>query len=159
MMNLALNISLTDEQYNDLMLKTHDKLFESEEFVQELSKVILAGMGEYLKNNPSELRKALGFSENYYSMNSEQQNNRKLMTRVIHQAADGYCTEISDNVKIALQDILKKTDLATIMETVLAKAILKGMSSGLTEHLEAVDNIIGINSHEIEQLKSILNLN
>lgn len=159
MMNLALNIQLTDEQYAELMSKTHDKLFESEDFIKELSHIVLTQIGQYLKDHPSEIKKALGISENYYGMNEAQRTNRELMSKVIKGASEEYSEEISDAVKIALQNILKQTDLSSIIEAVLSKAILKGMSSGLTEYLGNRDMAFAEISGEVHNLKQHLGLN
>ena len=157
MMNLALNISLTDEQYNDLMTKTHEKLYLSHEFVNELSKVILTQTGDYLKNHPDEIKKALGISVPHWERNAVQNENKRLMTDVIKKAAEDYSTEISDNVEIALKNVLQQTDLTSIIQTVLSNAILKGMSSGLNDYLMHQSDAFSGLANEVETLKSRLN--
>lgn len=159
MMNLALNISLTDEQYNELMSKTHDKLFESEEFINELTHVILSQIGQYLHDHPDEIRQALGITVSYYNRNATQVANNALMTKIIQKASDEYSGEISDNVKLTIKEIMKSTNLSDIIEAVLSKAILAGMSSGLTEHLNTVNTGLGTITYEVEQLKSRLGVN
>ena len=159
MMNLALNISLTDEQYEELMSKTHDKIFESEEFVQELSKVILTSIGKYLSDRPGEIKDALGISIPHYSANRQQKENKALMQKVISQAASEYSSEISEAVKITLKNVLKETNIGDIIENVISKAILNAMTSGLTEYLHGIDNSIMVSSQEISELKNRLSLN
>lgn len=154
MMNLALNISLTDEQYNELMSKTHSTLYESEEFVKELSNVILTNIGQYLRDHPSEIKEALGISIPYYNSNKTQLENKKLMELVIKQAASDYSKEISEAVKDTIKSVLSKTNMTDIITEVVSKAILKGLCSGMNDHIEAIYNTQMITQADIDNLKS-----
>ena len=157
MMNLALNVQLTDEQYADLMKTSYEKIFESQDFLQELSKVVATEIGSYLQKNPSIIKESLGINIGWYESNKEREENRKLLTKVIMDASTGVSSEISDAVKDTIKDILRKTDMQNIIETVITRAILTGMGSGMREHFEAVNNVfMGVNS-DITDLKNRLN--
>ena len=157
MMNLALNVQLTDEQYAELMKTSYEKIFESQDFLQELSKVVATEIGSYLQKNPSIIKESLGINVGWYESNKEREENRKLLTKVIMDASTGVSSEISDAVKDTIKDILRKTDMQNIIETVITRAILTGMGSGIREHFEAVNNVfMGVNS-DIDDLKNRLN--
>lgn len=156
MMNLALNVQLTDEQYAELMKTSYEKIFESQDFLQELSKVVATEIGSYLQKNPSIIKESLGINIGWYDSNKEREENRRLLTKVITDASEGVSSEISDAVKDAIKDILRKANMQNIIETVLTRAILAGMGSGMNDHFEAVNRTLMGFGTELTDLKNRL---
>ena len=100
-------------------------LCEDEVLMNEISRVILTHIGEYLRTHPSEIKETLGIGVSYhYQPIAEQLANKKLMNVFIkHVSTD-----------IAFQGILNRTDLTKIVESVIASSALQGLRYGRNDY-------------------------
>lgn len=127
-MELMLKIDLTEEQYNDLMQKSYDKIFDDEEFADVLKKIIADNMGEYLKTHPEIVKKILVGEDDYYTRN---QKSTKLGKMIVEEAVKEYSSDISEETKCAIKQILKTVNLSDLLWSVITQAVQKGMVEGM----------------------------
>lgn len=127
-MELMLKIDLTEEQYNDLMQKSYDKIFDDKEFADVLKKVIADNMGEYLKTHPEIIKKILVGDEDYYYRNKKSTEIGKM---IVEGAVKDYSSDISEETKCAIKQILKTVNLSNLLWSIITEAVRKGMADGL----------------------------
>ena len=161
-MELMLKIDLSDEQYDELMKTSYNKLFESDDFQKTLGNVIVENMGEWLKKNPDLIRQCLAkkansrycndYSNSYYDFT---ETAKVLIDKASEETADKLTNIVSD----VLMSCLKKDNFfENAIHTCLMEAILNGMNRGMDSYKQTYeDSLISI-KNAIIQTRAQLNI-
>lgn len=162
-MELMLKIDLSDEQYDELMKTSYNKLFESDDFQKTLGNVVVENIGEWLQKNPDLIRQCLAKkgSNGYY--NSYGNNNYYDFTEtakvLIDKASEETADKLKDIVSNVLMSCLKKDNyFENAIHTCLMEAILNGMNRGMDSYRHTYDESLMVIKNAISQTRAQLNL-
>ena len=156
-MDISLNVQLTDEQFNQLMEKSYEKIFETDEFTVALRESIVKQVSDHLTKNPKYIERALGVT-NDWSYDKYKEHST-VISGIVKTASVEYCKEISDGVTDVLKDVVKKAPIDEIIMDIIKDAVLKGLVSGMSRHIESDTVWKSVMYSEVNRMKEVLNMN
>lgn len=139
-MEIQLKIDLTDEQYNELMTTSYEKLFESDDFTKALGDIIVNAMADFVAKNPDIIRACLYKEKEsgYYGSRGRYYDATETAKVAISKASEdsikrleGVCSDIINRI-VADDDTFSK-----IFGEILKKAMLDGMTDGIRDYIQA----------------------
>lgn len=139
-MEIQLKIDLTDEQYNELMTTSYEKLFESDDFTKALGDVIVNGMADFIAKNPDIIRACLcKENENtYYGSRGRYYDTTEIARVAIGKASEGSVKRLEEVCSHIIDKVVADDDtFSRIFSEVLKQAMIDGMVEGMREHLQA----------------------
>lgn len=161
-MELMLKIDLSDEQYDELMKTSYNKLFESDDFQKTLGNVIVENIGEWLRKNPDLIRQCLakkgngGYYNNYGNNYYDFTETAKVL---IDKASEETTDKLTDIVSDVLMSCLKKDNFfESAIHTCLMEAILNGMNRGMDSYKQTHEESLEIIRNAINQTRAEVKL-
>lgn len=139
-MEIQLKIDLTDEQYNELMTTSYEKLFESDDFTKALGDVIVNGMADFIAKDPDIIRACLcKKNENsYYGTRGRYYDTTETAKVAIGKASESAVKRLEDVCSHIIDKVVSDDDtFSKIFSEVLQKAMVNGMIEGMRERILA----------------------
>lgn len=131
-MQLALNVELTDGQYQELMTKSLDSILDKPQVEEALSKAIVSKAEEYLDKSPHILQSYL--SPTGYGQEYSQKN---LVKKLLSNATEEFQQIISKATTKYMQEMLTKVDLDKLMICILHEVMLQGTADAVKGSIQA----------------------
>lgn len=142
-MEIQLKIDLTDEQYNELMTTSYEKLFVTEDFTKALGDVIVNGMADFISKNPDIIRACLCKEKenSYYGSRGRYYDATETAKVAIGKASESAVKRLEDVCSHIIDKVVSDDDtFSKIFSEVLQKAMINGMVEGMREYVQANDN-------------------
>lgn len=151
---LALNIELTDEQYQELMSKSLDTVLNTEQVQAAITELILKHIGDYLQMNKGAITTFVE-PPSYYG-NRESDQHKKIVKNLFDNATKEYQETISKAVKDYMTDLLTKVDSDKLMQSVLHEVLVTTTQDALRDTVS--NNVQDIWDNIIRQNNAITSL-
>ena len=152
-MEIFLKIDLTDEQYQDLMKKSYDRIFEDEDFTEGLKKSVANGIEEFMKSPDGKqmIRMTLTGDE-YYNTSARK---TALGKQLFDDATKEYVSEISIPIKEFLKECLLKINIEEIATDIIIEIFRQSIIETAVNELKTESLI---QRDQINELRKKLNM-
>lgn len=138
MVNMTLNIQLTDEQYADLMARSFDAIVKDPAVIEKLQEIVIEGMrNQILQEIRTEGPGAIKYvyKLNGYNMATVGES---LMEQVVKEAGENFANQIRDTIQNTMADMAQKVNVGSIIYKIVAAAIMDGATAGIGRWQEIV---------------------
>jgi hypothetical protein len=158
-MIINLNVELTDEQVDQLMNQSYDRIFESDEFKDAMRESVIDNISDWLKRHPELIKQAMWGSQNSNFWHSGSSYDGLLASKIIRDTLDcsDYHTEVTQIIKDSITNILEKSPLDTIIMQIIKDSVMRGLTGGLKEHVDYTMDWTKTIQDEIAVMRSKLN--
>ena len=152
-MEISLKIDLTDEQYQNLMKKSYDRIFEDEDFAEELKKSVANGIEEFMKSpDGKQMVRITLTGDDYYNISARK---TALGERLFNEAIKEYVSEISIPIKEFMKECLLKVDIERIVTNIIIDIIRQSIIGTTVNELKTESLI---QRGQINELREKLNM-
>ena len=138
MVNMTLNIQLTDEQYADLMTRSFDAIVKDPAVIEKLQEIVIEGMRNQILQ---EIRtEGPGAIKYVYKLNGYNQATvgESLMEQLVKEAGENFANQIRDTIQNTMADMAQKVNVGSIIYKIVAAAIMDGATAGIGRWQEIV---------------------
>lgn len=154
MVNMTLNLQLTDEQYADLMSRSFDAVMSDPAVVEELKRTITTGIHYQIERVIKE--KAPDVIKYIYGLTgcNGQLIGNSFIEYAVNEASADFQSKIKDTVQNVMCDMAEKVDVGKIIYQILANSIMDGATAGI----QRWQKIVSSNSNDVLMNLQMINM-
>lgn len=156
MVNMTLNIQLTDEQYADLMSRSFDAVMSDPTVIEKLKSTITIGMSceieKVIKENAPDVIKCIYELSGY----SSQSIGNSFIEYAVREASKDFQDKIKNTIQNVMCDMAEKADVGKIIYRILAASIMDGATAGIRNWQNIVSNNSNAVLTNLQMINSVL---
>lgn len=146
-MELSLKLTLTDEQYQDLMNRSFETLMDSPQVHSELQRIVMENVGEHIKHWVDS--NANNWICEIYNIDRWRTSaeHKEFTTKLVKEAGAEYTDKVKEIITSHMMDMVQKVPVGEIVYKILLDGIMRGVTGGLHEWAD----MVAINNGTIQQ--------